>query len=83
MMGRVKEMLPELGEYSGQDDYGYEPRELEMLSATRNATNQHWLYLMKTLPAMNCRSLEQQALIDAAMEVVLAARNAYWDAGGK
>lgn len=81
-MGRVKDYYhEEICARASEENDG--PSELDMLQAHKEATNQHHLDLIRTLPAMNCRNEEQQALIDEARELALAARDAYLEAGGR
>lgn len=85
-MGKIAMMCPDCGGYRHEGpcvkSHWPEPTELDMLQAHKEATNQHHLDLIRILPAMNVRNAEQQALIDAARELALAARDAYLDAGG-
>ena len=68
---------------AGASDMGQEPDILERLRDEKDLAMVHWTDLIQKYPASYHRTPEQIALIDKARELAIAARNAYWDAGGK
>ena len=84
-MGRVKdhyhdEICARAAAAEGERDDPI-PSQLEMLREAKNVAMGKWIDLIRTLPAVS-RNSEQAAEIEAARVAALAARDAYWTAGG-